>query len=80
MIRKFVLELEKQLGFNFQTSEYCQRLSRDLSTENQRKNDLKIREKQLTSQIEKLVSESIGCLKNRLDELGIEVLFLIFKL
>jgi len=53
--------------------DYKDEVERELRTEIKRKSDLVSREKQLKSQVENLISESLSLLKARLEDLGIQV-------
>ena len=60
-------------GLFFQTDTYRSNAEKELSTERKKNSELLKREKQLKSQIENLISDSLSLLKKRLDELGIQV-------
>ena len=60
--------------FLFQSSAYKASVEKEISVENKKNSELVKREKQLKSQIDNLISDSLALLKRRLDELGIQVI------
>jgi hypothetical protein len=60
------------ISTTFQDSAYRSRTEVEISTEKKRNTDLQKREKQLKSQIDNLIKDSLGLLETRLRELGIQ--------
>ena len=60
-------------GPSFQTDAFRVDVEKQVSTEDKKKSELVKREKQLRSQIDNLISDSLSLLKKRLDELEIQV-------
>jgi len=58
---------------SLQSSSYKASVEKEIAVENKKNSELVKREKQLKSQIDNLISDSLALLKRRLDELGIQV-------
>ena len=58
----------------FQSSAFKASVEKEIAVENKKNSELVKREKQLKSQIDNLISDSLALLKRRLDELGIQVI------
>jgi cell division protein FtsB len=56
-----------------QTKAFRDNIEKDIASEKKKNTELVKREKQLKSQIDNLIADSLALLKRRLDELGIQV-------